>query len=157
MPQGTAQAQQAAAGRSRAHVAGLKSCSKSGPGSYNGEGDGGGRLPAFPQMYFIDISPVRCPRTSVDRQRMTWTVVRASDVRPGDVLPDIGLVITVQEHGGQVPRWRLTGEDPALAGGLALGEEDLLDTGISIEITGEGGKTADYARDSEVRVFRSAS
>ena len=85
---------------------------------------------------------------------MTWTVVHASDVRPGDILPEVGLVIKVHQRTRQVPRWRVTGADPAIAGGLVPGEEDLVALGVSIEVTGEGGQTAAYAEDSEVRVLR---
>lgn len=98
---------------------------------------GGGSLPKAPQLRRVIPSAYQRPRIAVDHHGKSWQAARAGSVRPGDIVPGVGLV---QEARTVTRRASVAGAD-----GVAVG--------LDIVLTGpESTLTLDAQAD--VQVFR---
>jgi hypothetical protein len=98
----------------------------------------GHSLPDVPAPRRVIPAPFRRPQVTGGSHGKTWQPVRADQVRPGDIIPDLGRVTRVDEHGIY--------ED--------IGGHDAL-TGIEVVLTGAGGVVRVLDCADQVRAFRS--
>jgi hypothetical protein len=123
----------------------------------------GDSMPRFPATRRVIPAPYQRDRVTGGRHGKAWTTVLAGAVRPGDIVPDIGLVVGRDERTVYVTREHVA-EGSAQGNRVVSGHGGKLPEGyspddlVAIEpafaITGAGGKTVIFSHRAEVRVFR---
>lgn len=97
-------------------------------------------------------APYRRDRIAVDHHGKTWQPVRADQVRPGDIVPDIGLVADARED---VIYTTLADVAPAAAVLDPSRARERVASGTRVTVTGAGGVVKTFRPGEAVRVFRS--
>jgi len=98
----------------------------------------GQSLPNMPAPRRVIPPPFQRPSVSGGKHGKSWQNVRADQVRKGDIIPEIGLVLDVSE--------RLVRE--------TIAEVDEVPTRVVFKVTGAGGIEQSFAPDAALRVFR---
>jgi hypothetical protein len=100
----------------------------------------GHSLPPVPSTRKVIPAPFRRPAVTGGRHGKAWQPVRAGQVVPGDIVPDLGRVVRAEER---VVREVVAGTEAA--------------TAVEVVLTGAGGVTRAFRPDEPVRVFRAAA
>jgi hypothetical protein len=124
---------------------------------------GGDSMPRFPATRRVIPAPYRRDRVTGGTHGKSWTTVSAAQVKEGDIITDLGLVVHTGERGVYATREHVS-EGVARSHPLLGGPEGQMPRGydpenlVAIEtvvaVTGAGGKVAVFGRHAEVRVFR---
>jgi hypothetical protein len=93
----------------------------------------GTTLPRHPVTRRVIPAPYRRDRISGGRHGKTWQEPLAGTVRPGDIMPDVGLVIAVDQQ---------------------IRRKDGIPVALELVITGAGGKELVTDPGARIRVFR---
>lgn len=111
-----------------------------------------GTLPLFPATRRVIPAPYRRDRVTGGSHGKAWTLVTAEQVRKGDIITDLGLVVHVDEQvvHGTVGEFASTA---ALSGGHWTRDDEVA-TGRRYVVTGAGGRQAAFPAGREVKVFR---
>lgn len=107
----------------------------------------GTTLPSMPAPRRVVPPPFRRPSVSGGTHGKTWQNVRADQVGPGDILPDVGLVTSVGEDTEYWPMWR------AVRGSTS---DEPVAVAVRVKLTGAGGVERVFAPGLSLRVFRKA-
>lgn len=100
----------------------------------------GDTLPSMPAPRRVIPAPFQRPRVNGGTHGKTWQNVRADQVRKGDIIPEIGLVLDVHE----------------LLVRETVAEVDEVPTRVVFKVTGAGGIERDFAPEHQLQVFRKA-
>ena len=100
----------------------------------------GEHLPKVPRTMRVLPEPFRRPRFDLDRHGRTWQSCRADAVEPGDVVPDVGRVASVDTH----IRYETIAGIPDVA------------TGMKVILVGIDGSRTAFDPAQQVRAFRLA-
>jgi hypothetical protein len=125
----------------------------------------GSALPGHPVTRRVIPAPFRRDRLVAGRHGKTWQEVRASGVRPGDIIPDIGVVTGISDEirymdRSEFPPAELAEIDALYPGGATGADGHPLTwgtkvaVGLDYTITGAGGNKLKTDAGTKVRVFR---
>lgn len=132
--------------------------------TFNGE-----TLPDFPQTRRVIPPPFQRPRINAGRHGKTWQYCSASEVQPGDLVPGVGTVETVDEQVVYATREDILG-DLALSTIVDGAEvtvtreqaqvmgilDEQVAVGTAVVLTGQGGNVKALRPGDQVQVFRKA-
>lgn len=125
----------------------------------------GETLPNMPATRRVIPPPFKRPRIELGHHGKEWTVLRAAQVQAGDLVPDIGLVTSVEERTVYQTRGEILGVSSLEEGDVAFNTSpdkkidfgDLsqkVAVGIAVVISGGSGTVKAFRERDEVRVFR---
>jgi hypothetical protein len=100
----------------------------------------GEHLPSVPSLRRVIPEPFRRERVSLDRHGRAWQETEAQDVEAGDVVPDVGRIVSTEIH----TRYATVAGMPDVA------------VGMDIILTGIDGTRHVFAPGCRVRAFRRA-
>ena len=123
----------------------------------------GDTMPKFPATRRVIPAPYQRDRVTGGQHGKKWRELVAQQIHPGDIIPDIGLVVRVEERTLYATRSDaeaghahvdplVGGPDGEIPAGYA--EEDVVAAGMAVLVVGAGGNVSVFRPDSEGRVFR---
>ena len=107
----------------------------------------GTSLPKAPVRRRVIPAPFRRPAIHIDHHGKSWQVKKAADVAAGDIVPDVGRVVQVQQVTLYRPRSEILGE--ALEGEY----DGAVAVGVEVKLTGIDGCVRVFGSHEQVRVF----
>lgn len=129
----------------------------------------GETLPNMPATRRVIPPPFRRPRIEAGSHGKTWQYVAATGVAAGDIVPDVGLVVDMQEQVVYSTRGEILGagfegdlELPTTVSGKVidaaglpvLNPDEKVAVGIAYVVIGDGGNVKAFRDTDQVRVFR---
>lgn len=115
----------------------------------------GETLPRAPSVRRVIPAPYRRPRIEAGSHGKTWQWVTADEVTEGDIVPEVGRVVSVAEHVIHKTRAEVLGLEPVPDGGLDSYDE-LVAVGTVTLLAGMGGQVRAFRPGTLVQVFRRA-
>lgn len=115
-----------------------------------------GSLPRFPATRRVIPAPFQRDCITGGSHGKAWTLVTADQIRKGDIIPDLGLVVDVQD---EVRREKIADlVAPEDLQNVSIGSpEGFAAAGTQHIVTGAGGKVVTFPSHAEVKVFRGRS
>ncbi len=126
----------------------------------------GEQVPVVPAVRRVIPPPFRRPRIEAGQHGKTWQMAKASTLREGDIIPDIGRLELAEERTVYARREDVLAgtpwANPVTAGpGNTLPVQphevaDFVAIGLVVLVRGAGGAVRAYRESDDVRVFRKA-
>jgi hypothetical protein len=108
-----------------------------------------GSLPRFPASRRVIPAPFRRDVVRGGSHGKAWMLLRGEQIRPGDIITEVGLVVDVQQQLRYETKGDVLNDGNADPTQVAVGTE--------YTATGKGGNVKTYDANAEVKVFRRKS